>query len=86
MWYLYILECKNKALYTGVTSNLENRFKKHLSKSTHYTKYNPPKKILYYEKYKTKRLAFKREKQIKGWTRKKKLALINKDFELLKKL
>ncbi|MEW6086698.1 MAG: GIY-YIG nuclease family protein [bacterium] len=32
MWFVYILECKNKSLYTGVTNNIERRFKEHLNK------------------------------------------------------
>ena len=86
MWCIYILECKNKALYTGVTSDLERRYKEHLKKTFHYTGYNPPRKILYTESFRTKSEVLKREKQIKGWTRRKKLALIKGDLELLKKL
>ena len=74
------------ALYTGVTSDLERRYKEHLKKTTHYTGYNQPSKILYSELFKTKANALKREKQIKGWTRRKKLVLIKGDLELLKKL
>lgn len=85
-WYVYILECKNKALYTGVTNNLERRFKEHHKKTTHYTSYNPPIKIVYKESFLTKPQALKREAQIKGWARKKKLALIEGNLELLKKL
>ena len=85
-WILYILECQDKSLYTGVTSNIERRFKEHLKKTSHYTGYNPPNKILYSEYFQTKSEAFKREKQIKGWTRRKKLALIQGNLKLLKKL
>ncbi len=86
MWYVYILECKNKFLYTGITNNLERRYKEHLKRTTHYTGYNPPEKIAYKEPHLTKSQALKREAQIKRWTRRKKLALINGDLELLKKL
>ena len=86
MWYVYTLECRNKALYTGITNNLDRRFREHLKKTTHYTGYNPPLKILYKERFSTKSKAMKREAQIKGWTRRKKLALIEGDWELLKKL
>ena len=53
MWYVYILECRNKALYTGVTNNIERRFKDHQAgNGGHYTSYNRPKKILYKEEFK----------------------------------
>ena len=86
MWYLYILQCKDNSLYTGITNNLERRFKEHLKKTSHYTSYNPPIKILYKESFQNKSEALQRESQIKGWTRKKKLALIDNNIELLKKL
>jgi putative endonuclease len=86
MWYLYILECKDGSLYTGITNDLERRFKEHHAKTTHYTSYNPPVRIVYQETYQIQSEAAKREAQIKGWTRKKKLALINNDLKLLKKL
>jgi putative endonuclease len=86
MWYVYILECKDKSLYTGVTNNLDRRLKEHLKKTSHYTGYNPPRKILYTKLFSTKSKVTKREKQIKGWTRRKKLALIEGNLDLLKKL
>jgi len=65
MWYLYILECKNGALYTGITDNVQRRFNRHLTKDGgHYTKYNPPVGIVYSEEFKTKSAAAKREKQM----------------------
>ena len=76
MWYVYILQCKNNTLYTGVTNDLERRFKGHLNKNTHYTSYNPPVGIVYKEEHSTKSLALKREFEIKSWPRKKKLVLI----------
>jgi len=86
MWYVYILECRNKAFYTGITNDLERRFKEHYKKTSHYTSYNPPVRIVYKEPYETKSLALKREAQIKRWTRKKKIALIKGDMKLLKKI
>jgi putative endonuclease len=86
MWHVYILECKNKLLYTGTTNDVERRFREHLKKTSHYTGYNPPSKILYTESFPTKTQALKRERQIKGWTRRKKLALIAGGLDLLKEL
>jgi putative endonuclease len=76
VWYVYILECKNKTLYTGITNDLERRLKDHCKKTTHYTSYNPPLRVVFKEPYSTRSEAAKREAQIKSWTRKKKLALI----------
>lgn len=87
MYFMYIIECESGALCTGITFNIPKRFNRHLQKNGgHYTSYNSPDRIVYFEKFKTKLEAAKREKQIKGWTRKKKLALIERDLELLKKL
>ena len=80
MWYVYVLECRNKALYTGVTDNIEQRFQKHQTgQGGHYTSYNRPKKILYKEEFKNLSEAKTRELQIKRWSKSKKLALIKGD-------
>ena len=80
MWYVYILGCKNKDLYTGVTDNLERRFQEHQSgKGGHFTKSVGVEAILYSEEHPSKSSALRREMQIKGWPRKKKLALIAGD-------
>lgn len=85
-WYVYILECTDKSLYTGMTDKLERRFKEHKSGTAHFTSYNRPTQILHTESFPTKEEAAKREKQIKGWTRVKKIALAKGDLALLKKL
>ncbi|MBU0502212.1 MAG: GIY-YIG nuclease family protein [bacterium] len=77
-YYVYILECCHKTLYTGITTNLERRFKEHKSgKGGHFTRANPPKKICYFEKQSNRSQALKREAEIKRWSRAKKLALAN---------
>ena len=76
MWYVYILECNNKSLYTGVTTDVGRRLKEHQHRSARYTSYNPPVKIVHEEKFLIKSNAFKRESEIKRWPRKKKLDLI----------
>jgi putative endonuclease len=87
MWLVYILRCKNGDLYTGVTNNLQRRFEEHVSgRGGYFTKSFAVEKILFSEEYLDKISAFKREVQIKGWTRKKKLALIQGDSVLLKNL
>jgi predicted GIY-YIG superfamily endonuclease len=87
IWYLYILECCDKSLYTGVTLNLQRRIKAHDNGSGgSYTHSKLPVSLVYFESYSTKSEALKRELQIKGWARKKKLALIRQELETLKKL
>ena len=76
MWYVYLLECEGGSLYTGATTDLARRFKEHQSKSARYTSYNPPKRIVYQESFKSKSEALRREAAIKRWPRAKKLALI----------
>ncbi|MCU1225664.1 MAG: putative excinuclease [Edaphobacter sp.] len=75
--YVYILGSITGTLYTGVTSNFDVRFHQHKSgiKSGFATKYRCTR-LLLLEEFTDIRSAISREKQIKGWTRAKKLALI----------
>lgn len=83
-YFVYIIECANKALYTGITTDLKRRFQQHQTgKGARYTCYNPARKLKYFEKYRTRSKASKREYQIKSWPRAKKLALISSN-KLLK--
>jgi len=84
-FFVYIIECSNQALYTGITSNLTRRFEQHRTgKGGHYTSYNPAVKLRYFKKYGSRSAAAKREYQIKCWSRTQKLALINGDKIALK--
>ena len=75
---MYILECGDKSYYTGSTNNLELRFLQHQKgEGAHYTKKRLPVKLLFYEEYARIDQAFMREKQIQGWSRKKKEALMS---------
>lgn len=78
-YYVYILTNKNKnVLYTGVTNDLVRRVyehKHHLSKDSFTAKYNV-NLLIYYEETSDVRSAIEREKQIKSWSRIKKLFLI----------
>ena len=77
MWYVYILNCKGDSLYTGSTIDIARRLKEHnRKKGGAYTRVRLPVKLLYQESCKDRSQALKREAQIKGWPRKKKLALI----------
>jgi len=76
MWHVYLLLCKDKCIYTGITTDLKKRFAAHAAgKGGRYTRSHKPVKILYLEKYRTKSKALKREAEIKKWKREQKLAL-----------
>lgn len=77
MWYVYILLCKDKSLYTGVTNNLQKRFLEHKSgKGGRYTRSHKPIKIIYQEKLPTHSRALKREAEIKSLSREKKIRIL----------
>lgn len=81
MCYLYILLCKDKKLYTGVTNNIERRLLEHKNKrGGRYTRAHGAVKIVYKEKYPTRTKALRREKEIKSWRREKKLKLIKMSY------
>jgi len=85
--YMYILECSDGSYYTGSTTNLELRLQQHQNgEGANHTKKRLPVKLVYYEEYARIDEAFYREKQVQGWCRKKKEALIHGKPELLPKL
>jgi putative endonuclease len=87
MPYMYILECIDGSYYTGSTWNIEQRVWEHQKGlGANYTKHRLPVKLVYYEEYKRIDDAFYREKQVQGWSRKKKLALIEDRIEDLPRL
>jgi len=76
-YYVYIMTNRSKTLYTGVTNYLERRVfqhKHHLVEG--FTKRYNITKLVYYEETNDVKEAISREKQIKGWLRRKKIALI----------
>ena len=79
MYHVYIIRCDDGSLYTGITNDVARRFLEHKSKiGGHYTASHKVKKVVYTETFETKSGALKREAEIKGWHRNKKLALIKK--------
>ena len=85
--WMYILECSDGSYYTGSTNNLELRLQQHQSgEGANYTKRRLPVKLVYFEEFKRIDEAFYREKQVQGWSRKKKQALIKAKYELLPEL
>ena len=88
MYKLYILRNSVNKLYIGQTKNLEKRLQEHkTSKGAKYLRdFGKNFKLVYTEKYPTLIKAMRREKQIKGWTRAKKEALISGNKIKLKEL
>lgn len=80
MYFVYILECADKTLYTGSTNNLEKRIITHNTGKTgaKYTRARRPVKIVYSEEVKNLSAALKREAQIKKLSRQEKITLIKK--------
>lgn len=80
MYFVYILQNHKGKLYVGSTKNLNNRIHRHNSgEGAQYTKQNKNFSLVYKEEFGTLLEARRREKQIKGWSRKKKKSLIELD-------
>lgn len=85
--YTYILECSDGTYYTGSTKDLELRLQQHQNgQGANHTKKRLPVKLVYVEEFQRIGEAFYREKQIQGWSRKKKEALIEGNQNILPKL
>jgi len=85
--YVYILLCADGSYYTGSTVNLINRLAEHeRGEGANHTKKRLPVRLIYFEQYPRIDEAFYREKQIQGWRREKKEALIRGDTHLLPQL
>lgn len=87
-YYVYILKCNDGTYYTGFTSNLTKRIFEH-DKGTHkdaYTYKRRPVELVYYCEFTNPDFAIDTEKQIKKWSKAKKEALINNEFEKLPNL
>ncbi len=86
-WYIYILETDDGRFYTGTTNDIPRRIAEHKDgKGAKFTRNFGCKGLIYSEAHPTKSAALKREKQIQGWTRQKKSALIQGDLKALKEL
>lgn len=78
-WFVYIVKCKDGYLYTGITNNLERRLKEHNLDNklgSKFVRVRRPAQLIYKEILSDKSKALRRELEIKGWSRKKKLELI----------
>ncbi len=84
MPHMYILECADGSYYTGSTIDLERRLWQHQTGvGANHTAKRLPVKLVYCEFFEHVADAFKREKQVQGWTRRKKQALMAGDSNLL---
>ena len=82
--YTYILRCFDDSYYVGSTKNINRRLAQHQNGiGAEYTKRRLPVVLMYYEEYDRIDTTFYREKQIQGWSRKKREALINSETNLL---
>ena len=87
VWVVYILRCADDSLYIGETNDLESRLIRHRDgMASAFTARRRPVVLAYRETYASRAAALKRERQLKGWTRAKKEALIAGDLSLLKAL
>jgi putative endonuclease len=86
--YVNILECSDDSFYIGVTNDVGRRFIEHITglHEDSYTNCRRPLKLVFCRQFKSPMKAIKFEKQLKGWTRAKKIALINNDISLLHEL
>ena len=89
-YFVYILTNKNKTVvYTGVTNDLEVRLRQHKENKFAFTKKYNCYYLVYFERFEHIEYAIEREKEIKGWTREKKNALIelkNENWDFLNDL
>ncbi len=85
--FMYILQCADGSYYTGSTKDLESRIEQHQNgEAAIYTKKRLPETLVYVEEFDRVDLAFYREKQVQGWSRKKKEALIRGQHQKLPEL
>ena len=76
-WSVYILRCRDGKLYTGISNDVDRRVRVHnRGKGCRFTKYRHPVKLVYTKSCGTKSAARKRELEIQGFRREKKLGLI----------
>ena len=84
-YFTYILQCSDSTYYVGHIEDLEKRLVRHnAGRGPKYTADRRPVSLVYSESHPTKEQAIAREKQLKKWSRAKKLALIHGDLGELK--
>ena len=88
LYYVYILKCSDSSYYIGITNDINRRLQEHNSDKNlvAYTFSRRPVELVWFEKFTNPNEAIAKEKQLKGWSRKKKKALINQNWDNLVKL
>lgn len=78
-WYVYIVECSDSSLYTGITIDIDRRVHEHNStlKGAKSLRFKRPVSLVHFELYNSHLDAARREMEIKSWDRNKKLKLIS---------
>ncbi len=88
IYFVYIIKCSDSTYYTGITSNLQKRIFEHQKGKyiESYTYKRRPLELVYYAEFNQVGLAIDWEKRIKKWSRAKKEALINNEYQKLPNL
>jgi putative endonuclease len=85
-FFVYILKCSDGTYYTGHTDSIEKRISEHESRLIDgYTATRLPVQLVFIQAFASRDEAFNAERKIKGWSRKKKQALIKQEWETIKK-
>lgn len=84
-YFVYILKCNDNSYYTGFTNNIERQLNEHLcgKNKDGYTFDKRPLQLMWFETFNEVLDAIATEKRIKGWSRRKKKALIDEDWDKL---
>jgi predicted GIY-YIG superfamily endonuclease len=86
-FWMYMLMCSDGSYYVGHTDNLDVRLAQHQDGTFGgYTSKRRPVTLIYAEAFDSRDDAFRRERQIKGWSRVKKVALAREDWQTLQRL
>ncbi|MSZ76966.1 MAG: GIY-YIG nuclease family protein [Actinobacteria bacterium] len=81
MAFVYMLRCSDGSLYVGSTRDLERRLYEHqIGRGAAYTRLRRPVELVWCEEHEHVGAAFAREKQVQGWSRAKRLALIEQQY------
>lgn len=77
LYFVYLLECEDGSIYTGITTDVARRFVEHQNGiGSNFTRAKKAKRLLYDEEHPDRSSALKREAEIKKWSREKKITLV----------
>ena len=87
-WFLYVVQCSDGSLYTGVTTDIERRIREHngSKRGAKYTRGRRPVKLIYVKDCRDRFEALREERKFKSLSRKEKLKIIEKSAEEIKNL